>query len=69
MRGFSSRPMIFELDALDPDTLAALIKDNIEPIIKMRRWQDAERERDEGREQLSKASDQWGDVVAFLEDQ
>lgn len=59
----------WELDALDPDTLAALIEDNIEPIIKMRRWQDAERERDEGREQLSKASDQWGDVVAFLEDQ
>jgi hypothetical protein len=58
----------WELDALEPQVLAALIRDEITELIDTDKW-DAQQERiDAGRAQLAKIADRFDDVIDHLED-
>lgn len=56
----------WELDALDPATLDALIQDHIDGIVDADLYSAREAEQAEHRELLSAASARWADVVDFL---
>jgi len=56
----------WELDALDPRTLAGLITDAVEAIRDEDAWQQAVAEEQRQRSLLRSASDRWGDVATFL---
>lgn len=56
----------WELDALDPRTLAALIESEILAIRDQTLWDDAEEEQEEAREDLTATSERWDEVVDFL---
>ncbi|MEV4384368.1 hypothetical protein AB0J68_01365 [Micromonospora sp. NPDC049580] len=56
----------WELDALDPTTLASLIRTHVEGIRDDDRYATQEATEAEHRELLTAASDRWQDVAAFL---
>ena len=56
----------WELDALEPQVMADLIRDAVEARIDQDYWQEALGRRDTGREQLSKVSRRWQAVVEYL---
>jgi hypothetical protein len=56
----------WELDALDPPTIDALIRAEVEAERDAELWQVAVENEDEGKEQLKLAADRWPDVVQFL---
>jgi hypothetical protein len=57
----------WELDALDPDVLVALVRDNILALLDRERWE-TERDRQESeRALLNATSDNWPDVQRFVE--
>ena len=56
----------WELDALDPATLATLIGDTIEPLIDVDEWDRAEAESESQREVLSAVASRWDDVREYL---
>lgn len=56
----------WELDALDPDVLEALIRDEVEPLINRRTWNAAKREEDQSKTDLRLASENWAAVVSRL---
>jgi hypothetical protein len=57
----------WELDALDPATLDALIESEIDQIISPESWDARQMEEVTHRELLAKAAVRWGDVVGLLE--
>lgn len=56
----------WELDALDPAVIAALIEGTIRPLIDAGPWDAARVRRDEGRKQLRDVSNNWDDIVNNL---
>ncbi len=56
----------WELDALEPTTLAGLIRDELEEIIDKDEWKVAEAERDKGRAALKAVGDNWDEVMTAL---
>jgi len=56
----------WELDALDPTTLANLIRSSISPLRNMRSWNQAVREETAGRSNLSKVASHWTSRVIPL---
>jgi hypothetical protein len=56
----------WELDALDPPTLAALIQDAIDQVRDGQLWNDAVAERDTDRATLLRLSDRWEDVQEWV---
>lgn len=58
----------WELDALDPTTLAELITDEIQPMIDQDLWDAAEQREEDGQERLKKVADNWSRVMTFLEE-
>jgi hypothetical protein len=57
----------WELDALDPTTLAALIREHVGDIVDDERMELAVAEETTQRELVTAVSDRWDEVVAFLE--
>lgn len=62
--GFDSS---WELDALEPTVIAALIESAVTQVRDNDLWNKAAQEEDEGRTLLMKASDQWTELCAVLE--
>jgi hypothetical protein len=58
----------WELDALEPTVLAALIRDTVTGLMDRDAWDEAVAEEDTHRELLSAASANWSDVEEMLED-
>lgn len=58
----------WELDALEPSVLAALVRDEVESLIEPVRWADDQDRETLERDLLAKVSERWGEVVAFLDD-
>lgn len=56
----------WELDALEPTVIDALIRDNIETLIDRKKWKRAEREEADNRSKLAAVSDRWDDVAQFV---
>ena len=56
----------WELDALDPTTLAGLIETAVETFRDEDLWSEAVEEEEEGLRLLQDAADRWGDVADFL---
>lgn len=56
----------WELDALEPNVIVALIRDAVESEIDHDAWQDALDRQDTGRSQLNQVSRHWEDVVEYL---
>lgn len=58
----------WELDALDPATLAGLIESSVVALRDDRLWAEAVDQEREGLRQLETAADRWGEVADFLGD-
>jgi len=58
----------WELDALEPAVLAALIRDEITTLQEADAWEAAEAEEREGRRQLTEIAERYEDVTKFLEE-
>jgi hypothetical protein len=58
----------WELDALEPSVLAALVSDRIADVRDDDAWQEACDEQDEARAALARVSERWDDVTAFVAD-
>jgi hypothetical protein len=57
----------WELDALEPAVLAALIRNEVMGIREVDAWDEAVQQEDKGRRQLELISDRYDDVTTFLE--
>lgn len=57
----------WELDALNPDTLATLITDEIDSLLDVGMYEERVAYRDEGRAQLALVGEHWDDVAAYVE--
>jgi hypothetical protein len=57
----------WELDALNPTVIDALIRTNLERLIDRRRWDAALAQEDANKERLKAISDRWDEVQDFLE--
>ena len=58
----------WELDALDPTTLADLVRNEVNSIIDQTQWDEDEEREDQAREELSAISEKYDDVVKFVND-
>lgn len=56
----------WELDALSPEVLAALIETNVQAVIDGEKWHAQHDVQREGREQLQAVAYRWPDVVEFV---
>lgn len=56
----------WELDALEPSVLAALVEDEISDLIDRDAWDDTMAQEREEKELLGQTSERWEDVVEFL---
>lgn len=54
----------WELDALEPAVLTALIQDAVAPLIDQESWDDAEAIDQHDRDRMSAVADRWGDLDA-----
>jgi len=57
----------WELDALNPDQLDKLIRENIEANLDWGRFQNQRRLEVQGRDEISAIADRWDDITEFLE--
>ena len=57
----------WELDALDPTTLAGLIETAVAQFRDNRLWAEAVKEEEEGLRLLQEAADRWGEVTDYLD--
>jgi hypothetical protein len=57
----------WELDALDPAALSALITDEVEEARDQEAWETAVEEEDRGKGLLRQASSRWGEITTMLE--
>lgn len=58
----------WELDALEPTVIDALIREHVEPYIDRDRWAVVEAKEEDGRDLLSVASNEWESVAEWLRD-
>ncbi len=58
----------WELDALEPKVIEALVRDEIKTLVDVDIWTTTETDEEEGRRYLSMLSDNWSDVKDFLRD-
>jgi len=58
----------WELDALEPQVLADLVREAVVGIRDEDAWEAAEQEQEQNREYLRLASDRWEEVTGYLED-
>jgi len=58
----------WELDALEPQVLADLVRSAVMELVDDEAWQESEDEIAEGRRLLSECADRWSDVSELLED-
>jgi len=58
----------WELDALDPRTLAKLIKTEVESLVDQGVWAQTKAENAEGRANLQRVADEWEGVLEFLDE-
>lgn len=58
----------WELDALDPTTIAGLIENAVAGFRDESLWAEAVEEEEEGLELLQAAADRWHDIAAYLQD-
>lgn len=58
----------WELDALEPTVLAALVRDNIEALIDRDPWDTQQAKITEGRQHLRMVSDRWDDIKTRLDE-
>jgi len=56
----------WELDALDPPVLAALIRENVEALIDRDLWQKRYRDEATNKDKLQAVSERWEDVAEFV---
>jgi hypothetical protein len=56
----------WELDALEPNVLAALVTDNVMPYIDIDRWQVDQRHQDKNKRLLGLVSERWPEVVTQM---
>lgn len=56
----------WELDALDPTVLSALVRDNVDKLIDQEKWQESINEEAEHKRLLQVVSDQWEDLTSGL---
>lgn len=56
----------WELDALDPDVIADLIRDAVRVLIDVDAWAAAEERRDEGRAKIASVSSRWEELTDDL---
>jgi len=56
-----------ERDALEPTVIADLIRDAVLPLVDKKAWGEAEKIEQEQQVLLEKTSDQWDEVVEYLE--
>jgi hypothetical protein len=59
----------WELDALDPDAIADLIRDQLEEIVDPAAWAEAQRTEHESVASLQRVADRWDEVVDFVADE
>lgn len=59
----------WELDALEPEVIAALIRDEVQGLIDPAAWAEAEQRRDRGRSQLRRVVNAWVEVTEWLGDE
>lgn len=59
----------WELDALEPNVLAALITENVEEARDSDLWDESVAEEERGKTLLRLAAGRWGDVTEMLEDE
>ncbi len=56
----------WELDALEPDVLAGLVRKNIEILIDFDKWNEAVKREEDGRKALNQISKNFASVQTFL---
>lgn len=56
----------WELDALEPTVMGALVRDNVRPLIDGSKWKKQQKAEQDCRNTLSAISDRWDDVQEFL---
>jgi hypothetical protein len=56
----------WELDALDPTVIDALIRTNVESLIDRKKWKKAQAAEQENRDKLVLVSNRWDDVAEFV---
>lgn len=57
----------WELDALEPNVIVALIRNNVTGFMDKKKWEDAVAEEEAERVSLGKVADRWSDIQTFLE--
>lgn len=58
----------WELDALEPDVLAGIVRDRVEQLLDRDAWAEKVEEEERGKRLLAAVSDRWGDVTDLLEE-
>ena len=58
----------WELDALEPSVIEALITDTVRPLIDWNVWEECSEEQDQKRHYLKQVYDHWDDIKSFLDD-
>lgn len=58
----------WELDALEPDVLAGLVRERIERLRDARAWKLKEKEKKLAKQNLTKVATAWNDIAVFLRD-
>jgi hypothetical protein len=58
----------WELDALEPQVLAQLVRDALTEVIDKDEWDNAESKEENGKKLLNLAAENWDDVAAEIED-
>jgi len=56
----------WELDALDPDVLAQLVRDEVDKVLDTVAWADATTEEDDHKGKLKAVADNWDDLTNDL---
>ncbi len=56
----------WELDALEPTAIAALIEDAVAQFLDLDLWAEAVAQEEEGLDLLRQAADRWQDVAGYL---
>jgi hypothetical protein len=58
----------WELDALEPSVLTALIQDTLAPLINQTAWDEAQTAEDENSERIRTVADRWADIESHWDD-
>lgn len=56
----------WELDALEPTVINALIRENVGALINRKKWKKAQQAEEANKSKLAAVSDRWGDVADFV---